>query len=249
MKKLFSLSIIFTILFFAACSEDEVVINDPAPEVPPEGTLVMPFETFEQGGGRVEAQLNAGTARLVIGVWQLASLPLAIPAVAFKASFTQTPVFSDGKWIWSYQFTASGVNHTAELHGSIVNSGVKWEMFITKEGEFTNFLWFEGISQVDGLGGNWILYKSPNEPNKILDIVWTRNVDDTIGGIRYTNIEGGYLEFGINNDTLLDAFYVIRANNGDEIEILWSREKKNGQITTVDGIVHCWDAIFEDIDC
>ncbi|HNP19554.1 MAG TPA: hypothetical protein PKL31_14040 [Fulvivirga sp.] len=248
MKKLFGLTLTFLILFFTSCSEDEVVTNEPAPEIPPQETLVMPFESFDNSGGRIETH-NAGTARLVIAFWQLASLPLVIPAVAFKASFTQTPTFVNGEWIWSYQFNAGGVSHSAALHGSIVSTGVKWEMYISKDGEFTDFLWFEGISQIDGLKGNWILYESPDKPAKVLDITWSRNIDGTVGDIRYTNIEGGYVNYGITDDATFDAFYNIKGNDGDLVEIKWNREKKNGQITTADGVTHCWDTSFEDIDC
>ena len=83
---------------------------------------------------------------------------LAIPVASFVESVKQTPVKQpDNSWVWTYSITVQGVTYTAELHGKYIDSGVRWDMYITRQDEYTDFLWYYGESDIDNTRGYWVL--------------------------------------------------------------------------------------------
>ena len=75
------------------------------------------------------------------------------------------------------------------LTGEIRTSDVKWEMYISKEGigAFSELLWYEGTSNLDGKSGQWILNHSQAFPEPMLQIDWKVTGED-VGYIKYTYI-------------------------------------------------------------
>ena len=154
------------------------------------------------------------------------------------------------------QFQATK-KYTANLHGKVVTSGVQWKMYISQENGYSDFLWYEGESNFLATEGNWTLYRSPELPNPMLEILWHRNVSEGTADIRYQNIEeghpenGGYIFYGINQETPYNAYYHIYnkgQNNLTEIE--WNRTTKEGRVKDQNKYGneewHYWDSNLDD---
>jgi hypothetical protein len=263
------------VLLLNGCKQEETdttdnITQDSEPlEIPPVETFKMNFDSFvgsaaraaKTGGYEPLAYVpsNYGYAAGNVGVWNvLIAVGLAVPVATFIESFNHTPVLqSDGTWVWSYSVKVAGINHTAELHGKIVDGEVLWEMYVSKEEFYTDFNWFSGTSYLDGTQGTWTLKKSPDDPTPLLGIEWSRDLQTQTGDIKYMNIvpdgpeNGGYIYYGTTSDPTYDAFYDIY-NKGDDdlIEIEWNRTAKNGRVRNLTHFGnedwHYWDESLQD---
>ena len=245
------------------------------PDIPPASTFVMDFSDFDgEEAPKLAvdwadpATMQAGPggnwtwAATNVGVWNLiVMVGLAVPVTAFLESFNHVPAQeADGSWVWSYEVNVGGVMHTAELHALAVAGDIEWDMFISKEGFYTDFNWFSGVSNLIGTEGTWTLNKGPDDPGPLVGIDWHRNPANETGDIRYTNIvpdgpeNGGYIFHGITIDPPFDAFYEIYNQGRDNLtEIEWNRTTKDGQIRDPwhfdDDDWHCWDAALQNLEC
>jgi len=259
-------------VFIFACSEDEPTEPElESPQIPPVSTFLMDFGEFaiEDKAAPVKgpatellSQDNYNWAALHIGVWNLIiTVGLAVPVATFAESFSHRPEQQpDGSWVWSYDLTVDGDLYSATLHGSLDNTGTDWEMTITKEGEYQDFMWYSGQADLFLTEGTWTLNKHPDEPVPFVGIEWHRDIEDSTADIKYTNIEpgsaenGGFIFYGTSTDTTYDAFYDIY-NKGQNhlIEVEWHRTKGDGRVRDtahyLDGDWHCWDGDLQDIEC
>ena len=282
MKKLSTLTLIliFTIAFFTGCKKN---IGDP-PVLPPIETMKIDFSNFTSGNKsaeitEIESALkgvesgNYQYASAVAGFWNLLlTLNLAIPVTSFSESFNHTPTYIDNKtWQWAYSVNALAGTYKARLTGQIRASDIKWEMHLTKEGigAFSEFLWFEGTSALNGNSGQWILYHSATFPEQMLQIDWTIE-NEIVGNIKYTYVRvkkddrtidtsnGSYIVYGLQNSSL-NAFYNVHiyesflAHSFVDVFIEWSTANNNGHVKAfykyTDNNWHCWNSNGNDIVC
>lgn len=258
-------------ILFTSCNSDEV--NDPVgepPEMPPISTFQMDFSPFIATvplakSSKVDTtnKTSWAWASLNGAVWQtLIAVGMAIPVAAFTESFNHDPQQTeDGRWLWTYQFSIlGGVMHTASLYGSVDNDGVTWEMYISKENFYQNFLWYSGHSDIFASVGTWTLFTEPNNPTPLIGIEWERNKEDSTGSIKYTNIipngpeNGGYIYHGVTADLDYDAFYEIyNKGKNNVIRIRWNRQTHEGRVQDNQHFGneewHCWNSNLENIDC
>jgi hypothetical protein len=202
---------------------------------------------------------NWGFAALNVGFWNLVGfVGLAIPVTAFVESIKQTPIKQpDNSWIWTYSITVQGIAYTAKLNGKYIDSGVRWDMYVSKQNEFTDFLWYYGESDLGATKGFWILKDKPANPNDLLRIDWHRNPASETGDIKYTNIvpagpeNGGYISFTVSKDLAYDRSYQIY-NKGKNATtyIEWNEASKAGRVKDSshfkDDNWHYWDSNLKD---
>ena len=255
--------LIFGLIILYSCKDNELGIPlDGSPEMPPVATMQLNFDSFPtdsslpKAGGNQSIETpgnraNWGWAHFNGIFWQsLVTVGMVIPVAAFVESFNHDPEqLEDGTWVWSYEFTPlGGVKHTASLHADVSNLGVLWEMYISKTDHFTDFLWFSGQSDLFATEGTWTINHQPGNP------------EDSTANIKYTNIipnhdeNGGYIYYGIQNDSLYDAFYNIYNKGKDNLtSIQWNRNTYEGRVRDSlhfgDYEWHCWDSNLVDIEC
>jgi hypothetical protein len=272
-SKAFITTAIIMVSLLSGCGDDGGTGTGPsAPELPPISSFLMDFSDFAEtdlvaspgtaATGGISTKLNWSWAAGNVLVWNtLITVGLAVPTAAFVEAFhheaTRQP---DGTWVWDYNFVAQSTVHLAELHGWIEGEEVNWEMYISKEGEYTDFLWYEGHSDLEVSEGTWTLYASPADPTCLIGIEWHRFPESGSGDIRYTNIvpegpeNGGYIFYGTTTDEPFDAFYDIYNKGLDNhTTIEWSRTTKTGRVLDSnhfgDADWHCWDSDLNDILC
>lgn len=281
MKKLFSLILIATLItgLFLGCKKKE----DSAPSLPPVGTMSIDFSNFltSAKSGISDKQFkeialgdksNWTLASSIAGFWNLIiGVNLVVPVASFEAAVNKAPVYLDNKkWQWTYDFNVIGATYKARLTGEIRTSDVKWEMYVSKEGvgAFSELLWYEGTSNLDGKGGQWILNHSQMFPEPMLQIDWKITGED-VGYIKYTYIRDkkddrttdlfktSFIEYGLATGAL-NAFYNIHQNTGvanvfNDVNIEWSTTDHNGHIKAIyyyqDALWHCWNGIGDNVNC
>lgn len=266
MKKLLSLSLILTLSvgFFADCKKDK---GNP-PDLPPTESMTIDFSNFDSQRKSLEVfpgtkgteNSNFEFAATAAIFWKLIiNTTLIIPVSAFKIAVNQTPVYLSAKnWQWSYSATVASVTYNARLTGTIGTSDIAWKMYLTKDPVFTDFVWFEGTSKLDGTGGQWILYESPAAQNTLLQIDWSRS-GTSVGSIKYTYIKANayntsYIQYGLTTNAL-NAFYTIHYYNGakfSDINIEWNTTTLNGRVKSpeyIDDNWYCWDSNKLNIGC
>ena len=196
------------LIFIWSCNDDPPT-PIPAPGIPPKSTMVIDFEDFtDQDTSSYKAgdsYQHWGWAATNVGFWHTAvSLTMIVPIASFQEAFNHEAVYDPDSesWKWSYNFWAAGALHLAELHASLVNEGVLWEMYISKNNHYSNFLWYSGISNTTSTSGFWELNKDPDNPTDFLYIEWNRDLTDETGDVKYTNVipgdegNGSYIHYG-----------------------------------------------------
>jgi hypothetical protein len=262
---------------FSHCKKD----NPKAPTLPPKETMStnfsVPVKTSKSGIKGDPTQVNYGVSALTAAYWNaVLGITLAVPVATFYKSFESTPKYlGDKKWQWEYSVIVVGGTYDGRLVGTVRQNDVKWEMFVSKTGvgAFAEFMWFEGTSNLDGNGGQWILYESPTVNEKVIQIDWTRT-NDTIGNIKYTYVResdngvaaqlslNSYINYGLQEGDY-NAFYNIHFNTRDneanpfyDVLIEWNTTQFYGHIKagayfsdSADPQWHCWDGNGNDVVC
>ena len=246
---------------------------DKAPEIPPVSTFVIDFGDFTDGAssksiGSIDpttAQSIPGSnwsfAALNVAVWNtVISVTLAIPVAAFVESFNHEPVqHADGSWTWSYDVNVAGVVHSAALTARTSGGNVVWQMLLSKEGEYTDFEWFTGVSNLVGTVGTWTLHLNPGNPTPFIQIAWQRSLTDDVAEIQYTNIvpdgpqNGGYIGFAVTEDAFDASYDIYNAGADNLTSIEWSRTTRAGRVMDEnnfgDTAWRCWDEELQNADC
>lgn len=281
MKKLLTALTILAImnLTFTSC---EQLTKETAPELPPLESMMGNLGDFDIEDNTKstspdfkfaleETMYNFKTSRFYVAYFNvILTGALGVPVAAFANSFNHTAEFmGDASWEWKYTVDGFGGAYTARLIGTVVSDRVNWEMYLERTGieAFPEFLWFEGTSELDGMGGSWLLYHSYDYQVPMLQIDWQKSGDE-VGDIVYTYVRekkndgtndlgtGSYIHAG-KTDTELNAFYTIHVYAAVEeqfvdLNIEWSISNYNGRVKSdfyTNGTWQCWDTMGYDIEC
>lgn len=255
------------VFLVTSCSEEGPESPGVAPTIPPSSSFEMDLNQFpEEGGGssggRTATAYNWSHAAVNVGIWNLViGVSTIIPVAAFKAAETRTPEFiGNNTWQWTYTFEVDKIQHSAKLQGTLVSDGVNWKMLLSKEGEYTDYEWYSGHSNTEHTEGWWLLNLGPDEARPFIRIDWDRNVNNTEASIKYTSTDpqnpgiGGYIHYGINEQTPFNTYYTIFDNQNDNlIEIKWNQTTHAGTVRNLkffgDANFRCWNAALQDVVC
>lgn len=211
--------------------------------------------------GGMKAGSNYNFAATNVLVWNVVLwVSTAVPTYAFIEAFNHEARWNrrEEKWRWKYDYFIAGVRHTAELYGWYEGQVVNWEMYVSKDGDWQDVLWYTGKVNAGGESGEWLLNTDPNNPTPFIQIDWTKNADGT-ADIRYTNVipgapgNGGYIQFGSQTGQF-DRFYnIYDANDQTTTYIQWHSTNQEGEVTDIphfgDPDPHCWDSALENVVC
>jgi len=235
-------------------NESDVVAGDDAPTIPPAYTLAPDFSSMgvnrassaamdqvapaealtlpdtETGTSEIQAscsQDNYNHAKNQVGFWNAVLwVNLVVPTWSFMRAIDEDPVQQDdGSWIWSYEVNVFDVLYTVELHGAYVDGQIEWRMYITKPGEYINFLWYRGTSDLAATEGTWTLKNNPTDKEDWIGIEWSRSIASQTWNVQYMNVRvgdpnvGGLIEYGVTGHENYDAFYDICDAEGNCINI------------------------------
>ncbi|MEM8964958.1 MAG: hypothetical protein AAGE93_00960 [Bacteroidota bacterium] len=261
--------VMLTGILLTSCNKEEDMVSDPgtAPAIPPSSSFVLDFSTFpseQSNNGRLEeSKWHYGYAALNFAFWQsLVGLQMAVPVLAFKASFDQEAVYipSEQRWNWSYEVSDGTHTYEANLYAKPTDGKINWEMYISKSEAYENFLWYKGTSSLDGLGGSWTVSVEPEKnPREALFIEWTKE-NEEVASIRYTVIDkdsdqvDSYIKYGKTDGSDFDSFYhVYLAKDNNLMKIDYNSETKAGRVQSPghykDDEWRCWNSELIDVKC
>lgn len=277
MKKYLALLLIAATVATAitSCKKDDH--GDP-PVLPTSKSMDIDFENFEssaKGGQEISIPKgvstdNWGFAAGVAIVWKtIIYSTFAVPVKAFALAVNSNPSYiNDNTWEWNYDATITidnaSVTYKARLTGEKTDSNVIWKMYISKEGTapFSEFVWFEGTSSLDGTSGQWILNESYQNQVPVLQIDWTSS-NGKVNMVKHTYVRAGstfkesYIEYGLTSETL-NAYYKIHYYNSTnmtffDLDVKWSTTGKNGQVYCPlhfgNTDWYCWDSNYINVSC
>jgi hypothetical protein len=265
------LAITFIALFFFSCEKEDA--SEVAPAIPPVETMIVDFGRLaDNTKSAAFAKTNWLYSATTVGAWSfIIGTTFAIPVEAFRSAINVEPTYMDNStWQWQYSVDGFASQYSARLVGKMLAKGVQWEMYITKTGNqpFNEFLWFQGISSIDGDIGQWILYHSAAFPEKTIQIDW-KKTGDKVGEIKYTYVRqkndlgqtdkfnGSTLSYGLQNKDF-DVFVNIHAYSEQNSKfndsfIEWNSTTYNGHVKAEyffnDANWHCWDSHGDDTQC
>lgn len=269
--QLFAISL--AVILLVSCQKDE---TSQAPVIPPYETMATDFGSFST----YNKSVTTGTLSNVSWLYSASSVvfwnsliktTFAVPVAAFKAALSENPTkIDDTTWEWNYTYNGTTGQYAARLVGKVQATQIKWEMYISKTGanSFSDFLWFEGTSNLDGDSGQWTLYQSPDYPDKAVIIDWEKT-DSTVDKITYTYVRetddqgnpldpnGSYLIYGTQEGTfdsyITNHHYYHAAEAFVDVNIEWSSSDYSGRVKAEqffgDTDWHCWDSEGNDTDC
>jgi hypothetical protein len=238
-----------------------------APKLPASESFTMMFNDFSSpdkngiNGRTVNNFLHSAGNILV---WNtLVTVHLYIPVAAFAEALKHKAEYQgNGIWLWSYDVTDNqNKTYFVKLFGELLaNDEVKWDLYVSQAGGFSNFHWFSGITARNNSYAHWTLNFDPATPKPVIKIDFAKTI--SLATIRYTNIipetpqNGSYIEFreGVISGTEFDRAYdVFAADLNNLLQINWNSIYKNGRVKDFkkynDNDWHCWDAQLQDIDC
>ena len=205
---------------------------------------------------------NWNYAALTVGFWgAVVIVGLAVPVAAFCESFQHAPVQQpNGSWVWSYSVNIGDSIYSAELQGQFITEGVHWDMRISKEGGYQDFLWYYGENNLPATEDFWIMEQSPIIPNDLIRIDWSRSISAGPHAIRYTNIvpdgpeNGGYIDVQYTEETTYEYICDIYNNGRDNHTLIeFSSITGEGRIKNPkqfsDDNWHCWDSDRMNVAC
>lgn len=251
------------IMSLTGCKKDK---GDP-PILPPVESMLIDFSNFEaarkSSSYEIKGTQNSSWefSAIAAGTWRvIVTGTLLVPTTAFQMAIDQTPEnIADKTWQWSFSSTIAQIQYEARLTGKITGNNVEWKMYISQGSAYTDFLWFEGTSAIDGKSGSWTLYHSYENPVAVIQIDWEKPADNQ-GKIKYTYIKDdpfkdSYIEYGLTSNTL-NAYYTIHTWNGVkfvDVSIEWNKTTRNGRVKSLDYLGdenwHCWDSNRVNTEC
>lgn len=267
---------LFALLFAAtfivqSCQKDA---NDPyagkeAPQLPAPATFVMPmdktFEEFTEDDLYDRSATNWVHAAANVLVWNtILTANLVVPVLAFHESFNHPAVYQGyGVWLWEYSVSDNSGTYHAKLYGELLaTEEVKWDMYVSKVGGFTDVHWYTGITAWDQSYATWTLNFNPINPQPFIGIQYQADNGNGVASIRYTNIipgnagNGGYIEYreGAYNGGDFDRAYdVFKIEIDNLLEINWNNADHHGRVKDQekfgDTDWHCWDTALQDTQC
>ena len=277
-KSLYAMLALIMVFSVSCEKSDDNKIETNALQLPPYESMAVDFSDFldDSNSGKTSSTAKVGGnwlyPRLVVGFWNTALFTnLAVPVASFRSAFAHEAEFlGENTWQWSYTVDGFTSEYTARLTGELTSDGVLWKMYVAKDGvgAFDDFLWFSGVSNIDGNSGEWVLNQSAERPNRMIHIAWERE-NDEIGNIKYTWVrelndeesddlfKDSYLEYGLQEGDYNVYYnihvYDLQLQNFVDVNIEWNRTTFNGRVMASshfeDDMWHCWDSAGEDVAC
>lgn len=254
MSILLSGVILFSVFMFSGCEKES---KDKAPELPPLSTMEIDLGEFTLAKKASDTYFNFLTAAFAVGYWNtVLTFSLAVPVVSYAEAFNHEAVNVErNTWKWTYSVNVNDTLYTAELYATLEGAMVNLEMHISQENGFQDFIWYTGTCNNTRTEGQWTLYDNPVNNQAILAITWQRNWDAETFSTRYTITDEtseqntSYLEYGIEEDTNFDAYYLIYdASETKSFEVNYNTESHEGRVY-YDEAWHCWNSDHQDVSC
>ena len=257
------LSLLVSVLGFQSCMKEDQALK--APKLPDTRMIAMDFNGFDTVDPDQRSFSNWFHAAVNVYFWtRTVAEVLKVPVTALVVALHQEPIYQgEDTWMWTFTVNDNTGEYVVELYGTLTQmEEVNWAMYVTKTGEFNDFLWFTGATAYDESYSNWMLntFAADLSPVEFLKIEYQQDMDSDTEQIRYTNIipgdpgNGGYIQYGTMVGEDFPVFYdVYNKKDNNYTLIQFDPQSKFGRVKDQkrfhDEVWHCWDNHTNDIDC
>ncbi len=255
------------VVLMVSCKDDDGVEPGATPALPPSSSMSPDFDGLGEDdsseGGRVHLVRNWIYAATSVNVYSgILSGALAVPVTAFKLAIDQEATFDTENrlWVWEYEISVTGEGaYSIKLTADVDGSNVTWTGYVSKNGGFSNFVWFTGESDTEANEGSWTLYESPENPEAWLSSEWSKSEVEGIADVVFTVEKegdgfGSTISYTASTDAELNrSVLIVDTNASNTIDVQWNKEEGFGKIKSEvffeDSVYHCWDETRNDTDC
>ncbi len=245
-------------MFFTSCDKDQ----GQAPIAPSVESFIIDMSDFDKTPTQ---RLNTNYEHFNFAVkslndWKtLIKAYLDLPINAYKEATKQAAIYQTSQfWLWTCDFDLMKVNYSASLFGRVKNDSVNWNMYVSSEGVFKDFMCLKGQSSLNHHQGYWRLKDNAVDNKEIIKIEWSE-LNNTI---KYTDIssekdqKGNYIEAGVlekNDNNFTNYLKIYDASKAVMTEIQWDKITKKGRVKNTQYFKnedwHCWNSELENDDC
>jgi len=233
-----------------------------APALPPSASMDMEglsnFASKKKSISLSTDSSNFKAAWKFVHSWDSITIKfLLVPKLIFIEALTgKEPVYdnTNEQWTWTYNKAINGNgNYQSVLTGKVSKDSMYWTMTVSLIGGdgLTNFMWFEGKTDLNQTGGWWKLYE-PITKKAYLLITWDKKSEAT-KSIKYTNIfdlaldKGTYIKYGLSTKADYNAYFDIFCTFPQATaKIEWNTTTYAGQIT-YSGYIFGWDSALHNL--
>lgn len=265
-KQLYNIVLLFVILIFLGSCDKKEEKEQPAPLIPPVGTLVIDFSQFENIDTNLvrntESFENFGVALDRILPWQhIIYERIPIPIVGYAEAHHHNYFYDPNydSWSWSYQFAYGGEYYHGKLQAWLDPAGVQWAFYVTRDDDYYEFLWMKGVAEANLTRGFWTIYLDPDNWEPYIEINY-KIIEDGRYEITYENVlhkdvnEGSYISYTYDSTSYYNSHYEIyKVYLDNTTEIDWNSDSFEGRITDMlyykNDLWYCWDESAKNIDC
>ncbi len=251
---------------------DDDILPDPPP-LPPITSLAIDFQEIGNPDDTLSARdintyINWGRAYFDVAAWNLVvSSIILVPVASYAIALNQTPVYNpvNGEWIWAYEFTSNNITYSAKLKGYYDgNDSVAWEMRITQQGGFVDFLWYYGKMHIAGNQIDYVYWELVNNPVDnipFLRIDWNRLGSGATEWYttKYTIIDPDnpshldWISYMVSPSEFFRVFTLFDVSEWMQAQIEFYVNTHEGKIKDPwffgDEEWHCWDTNLMDVIC
>ncbi len=263
-----NIAILFGLLVLVAClscSDDDkptTNLNPPFPHtlIPVETMMMDVTDLSSETAPAKSGACHFLSASIVTWVNANVMVRTALPALAIASCLANESDYIDYiVWEWGTSGGSGEDAWTATLTGTVAGpDSLYWAMQIDGTSQdFTDFLWFEGISNFTATAGSWSYFDpdSPNEPSVLILSNWAVELGTENKLVNFINVD--HLDDGFQ-DTLT---YLISENQASvsfldfsaqgTTTVAWDLETGAGTTTSMAGESCCWGdrPTFDDVDC
>lgn len=251
-------SIAFAVSILISCSDDSSTGIDEGepPQIPEAAPVEIDNSVFQDNnptGEEYDAFNEAGTLTEGANANLVSATSMGQSFLMFTQG--QNASFEDGRWVWTFSYSAEGETLTIKTTAEEESGGIEWNLYLTgnfeDEGSLDEFRYLSGYTSNDGVSGNWQYY-FPGEPGQPYIVYEWETISDT--EFTFSSV--------VNLPDEEEEFRVDYDRNGEEnsleysgydfdqnVSVFWNSSTGTGYIDRPGEDRRCWDDSFAETTC
>lgn len=257
-KLLRNVTIMLLIFGLTACSDSAGVDPGEPPAVPQIGqALKIDASYFNANSGqkmvqRAQNNFSAAAAVVVANIGLLAFGEINSGLLSLAEG--KDASYSNGMWIWEYNYSAEGQSVTIKLTAekNTAEGTVDWALYISSsEAGFENYKFMEGTVSTDGLSGSWSIFAfDPSASSEAVFVFdWAVLAEDNKTLTLTFNFEDDKGRLSYTRDGSIYELTVSPANADYTAVVHWNTDTMTGYYIGPEGVKSCWNSDFQDVPC
>jgi len=255
----FALIVSIAVLFFMVqgCSDDSPTGVDEGepPQIPEAAPVEIDNSIFQENspsGEEYEAFNEAGALTIGANANMMGATSMGQSFLIFTQG--QNATFEDGKWVWTFSYSAEGESMAITTTAEDISGGTEWALYLSGnfEGEtIEEFPYLKGFISNDGNSGNWEYFLPENPGQPYLVYEWQKSSDTQYTFSTIINFPEEDGEFRIDYERDGDENYLEYSGYdfNQDVSIFWNSSTGTGYLDRPGEDRQCWGENFAETTC